>query len=101
MENKTTEIFSTHAELMVSNIISILGREKAPKFYYNNRDMTYWLSGKFDMLDILKLKAAFIEMGMPEVIVLNQSIMNTYRKADKNNDFAGIYEGDEVRPVKG
>ena len=53
------------------------------------------------MLDIIKLKGMFTELSMPNVTVVNQSTMNVYRKEDKDNNLVNIYEGDEVRPLKG
>lgn len=93
--------FATHSELMTDAIVSVLGCEKAPKFYFDKRDKSFWLSGKFDMLDIIKLKGLFIELSMPNVTVVNQTIMNVYRKEDKDSNLVNIYEGDEVRTLKG
>lgn len=94
-------VFATHSELMTNEIVSVLGREKAPKFYFDKSNKSFWLSGKFDMLDIIKLKGMFVELSMPNVTVVNQSTMNVYRKEDKDSNLVNIYEGDEVRPLKG
>lgn len=93
-------LFATHSELMTDAIISVLGREKAPKFYFDKRDKSFWLSGKFDMLDIIKLKGMFVELSMPNVTVVNQTVMNVYRKEDNDSNLVNIYEGDEVRQLK-